>query len=206
MAHRAAQTQSTSTTDHATRPSAGPGVILVSLGVGLAAFLATELMHYLLVPDIGRLWERSLAEGVSALLVAFLTARLLTTARRQREATLLRMQVISEMNHHIRNGLAAISLTTDVIQNQQCIRVISESVERIEWALREILPRQTPIQEEEQDQLGYFQSRSGTQQETRSHKMRFNSGQSPVRQSGIGSFVKNCEKRTEETNNGTHRC
>lgn len=137
-----------------------PRVKLVSLGVGLVAFLATEFMHYLLVPDLGRHWERLLAEGASAVVVALLTARLMHAANQRREAALLRMQVISDMNHHIRNALAAVTLTTDSIQNQQSIRVISESVDRIEWALREILLRPKPLPEQEQDRLRYFQSQN----------------------------------------------
>jgi signal transduction histidine kinase len=66
------------------------------------------------------------------------------------------MQVIAEMNHHIRNGLAAISLSTDAIQSQQSIRVISESVDRIEWALREVLPRSQPLREEDRNRMFYF--------------------------------------------------
>ncbi len=133
-------------------------VKLVSVGVGLVALLVTELMHSLLVPDLGRRWERLLAEGVSAVVVALLTARLVHAANQRREAALLRMQVISEMNHHIRNALAAICLTAESTQNQQCIGVISESVDRIEWALREILLRRKPLQEKDRDGLRYFRS------------------------------------------------
>jgi hypothetical protein len=137
-----------------------PRVKFVSLGVGLVVFLASEFMHYRLVPDIGRHWERLLAEGVSALVVTLLTAKLMHAENQRREAALVRMQVISEMNHHIRNALAAVTLTTDSIQNQQCIVVISESVDRIEWALREILLRRKPLPEKEQDRLRYFHSQS----------------------------------------------
>lgn len=132
---------------------------VVSGGVGLASFLATEFMHYLLVPDIGRRWERLLAEGVSAVVVALLTAKLMHAANQLREATLLRMQVISEMNHHIRNALTAICASTDAIQNQQCIRVISESVDRIEWTLREILLRAKPLHGKTRDRLPYLRPR-----------------------------------------------
>jgi len=141
---------------------ARPGVLLVSLGVGLMSFLATEVMHYLLVPDLGRRWERWLAEGVSALVVAFLTGRLLRSAHQQREATLLRMQVISEMNHHVRNALAAIILTAESGQNQQSLQVIAESVGRIEWALREVLLRRKPLQERPLNQPRYFEQRRDT--------------------------------------------
>jgi signal transduction histidine kinase len=146
--------------DHSTHRDPNSGVKFASLAVGLAAFLATEIMHYLLVPDIGRHWERLLAEAVSAVVVALLTAQLMHAENQRREAALLRMQVISEMNHHVRNALAAVSLTADSIQNQQCIRVISESVDRIEWALREILLRRKPLPEKEQDRLRYLHSRS----------------------------------------------
>jgi signal transduction histidine kinase len=129
---------------------------LVPLGVGLVSFAVTELMHYLFVPHLGRLWERLLAEGLSAVVVALLTAGLIHQANQRREAAQLRMQVIAEMNHHIRNALAAISLSTDTIQNQQCIRVISQSVDRITWALREVLPRSQPLPEEDRERLFYF--------------------------------------------------
>jgi len=130
---------------------------LVSVGIGVASFLATEFMHYMLVTDLGRRSERLVAEGVSAVLVTMLTVRLMEASNQRREATLLRMQVISEMNLHIRSALAAISLSTEEIQNQQCVRVISRSIDRIEWALREILLRAKPRQEKEQARLRHIQ-------------------------------------------------
>jgi signal transduction histidine kinase len=133
-----------------------PRVKLWSIAVGLVCFVVTDFMHYILVPDLGRRRERLLAEFISALVVALLAAKLMSALNQLRAAALLRMQVISEMNHHIRNALTAISLTADSIQNQQSIGVISESVDRIEWALREILIRSKPIPEKEQDHLRYF--------------------------------------------------
>jgi hypothetical protein len=132
------------------------GSKLVTVSVGLVSFLVTELMHYLLVPDLGRLWERLLAEGLSAVVVALLTAGLIHHANKRREAALLRMPVMAETNHHIRHALAAIFLSTDAIQNQQSIRVISQSVDRITWALREVLPRSQPLREEDRQGLFYF--------------------------------------------------
>lgn len=138
-------------------------VLLVAVAVGLVSFLATELMHYLLVPYMGRRWERLLAEGVSAVVVASLTAGFMNAANQRQEAALLRMQVISEINHHIRNALGTIALTTDSIQNEECVRVISESVDRIEWALREILLRREPISEQEIDLMRYATTRTSRQ-------------------------------------------
>jgi hypothetical protein len=134
-------------------------VLGTALGVGIASFLTTELMHYLLVPDLGRNQERLVAEGLSAFIVSCLIAKLAHIARVQQQRTVARMQVIAEMNHHIRNALTPISLSSHVTDNQQRIRVISEGVDRIDWALREILPREVPLGEEQRERLGYFERR-----------------------------------------------
>ena len=99
---------------------------LIPLGVGLACFTITEVMHYLLVPDIGRRKERWLAEAVSAFLLSVLVATVAAVVHRQYQVMLARAQVISEMNHHIRNALMAISASAYLSQNQECIRMISE--------------------------------------------------------------------------------
>lgn len=132
-----------------------PRIVCASVAVGLLSFLVTEFMHRLLVPDLGRYWERFRAEGVSAAVVAVLTAGLMDVANQRQQAALLRMQVISDMNHHIRNALGAICLTADSIQNQQSVRVISEGVERIEWTLREVLLLNRPISEKKLNRLRY---------------------------------------------------
>jgi signal transduction histidine kinase len=124
-------------------------VLGIALGVGVVSFLTTELMHRWLVPDLGRNRERLLAEAFSALIVTCLVAKLAHMAREQYRATVARMQVIAEMNHHIRNALAPIALSVSEIENQQLIRIISDGVDRIDWALREILPREKPFLEEE---------------------------------------------------------
>jgi len=132
-------------------------VVGAAIAVGIVSFLATELMHYLLVPDIGRSHERLLAEVFSALLVSLLTAKLVQITRERHRLTVARMQVIAEMNHHIRNALSPISLSMDDTENQQLNHVISEAVDRIDWALREILPREIPLPDEQRHKLGYFQ-------------------------------------------------
>jgi len=156
------------------RWGASPRMKLVFVAVAFVSFSVSEIMHALLVPDIGRHGERLLAEGISAVIVALLAAKLVHAANQRREAALLRMHVISEMNHHTRNALQAICLTAESTQNQQCIRVISESVDRIEWALREILLRRIPLQEIERDR-GYFPKKQSTaanarQENTNEHR------------------------------------
>jgi len=128
----------------------------VLIGFAVTTFLVTESMHLLLVPDVGRHIERMIAEAVSAVIVGFLVAKLFESSYKRRQVTLARIQVISEMNHHIRNALSVISLSTREVQNKQAIRVITEALDHIEWTLSEILPRQKPLPEKERNRLFYF--------------------------------------------------
>jgi hypothetical protein len=137
-------------------------VVGAAVGVGIVSFLATEFMHYMLVPDLGRSNERFLAEGLSAFVVSCLTAKLIQISRERHRLIMARMQVIAEMNHHIRNALTPISLSATASDNVQLVAVISDSIDRIDWALREILPRELPLPKEQREGMGYFQARRDT--------------------------------------------
>lgn len=134
-------------------------LVVATLCFGGFVFLLSDLMHSVLVPDLGRHAERMVAEGVTALVVGFLAAKLLSAALDWHRATIARLQVIQLMNHHVREALNEISLSTSAIDNHESINVISEGVERIDWALREVLPRYSLLSEGERKQFLYLQWR-----------------------------------------------
>jgi len=112
------------------------------------------LFALVLVTAIGFLLDRGLfAEGVprwevvllSDLVTGALAAALvlvLSERAAQRERLVnARLQVIAEMNHHIRNALQVIQFHSAANPaNEAAARQVKESIERIQWALREILP------------------------------------------------------------------
>ena len=51
-----------------------------------------------------------------------------------------RLHTISEMNHHIRNALQVISLYSGKQPDETAVAALSQAVNRIEWALSEVLP------------------------------------------------------------------
>jgi hypothetical protein len=51
-----------------------------------------------------------------------------------------RLRTIADMNHHIRNALQVITYATASEPQSDSVEMIRSSVERIEWALREVLP------------------------------------------------------------------
>ncbi|HLK33809.1 MAG TPA: hypothetical protein VKT29_12010 [Terriglobales bacterium] len=117
-------------------------LLLVVAGFAIAAFLVIEITHYLLVPELGPYRERVIAEAGSALILAMLAARLLQNAYKARQQALARLQLIAEVNHHVRNALEVISLSAYITRDEEAIRRIMEGVNRIDWVLREILPRE----------------------------------------------------------------
>jgi len=62
--------------------------------------------------------------------------------RRQRQNLIKKLEVIRLMNHHVRNSLQIVSFAASDPQWEASTEQIQEAVERIEWALREVLPGQ----------------------------------------------------------------
>jgi hypothetical protein len=81
----------------------------------------------------GRVYLDDLVLGVLAGLMVFAYEH-----RRSRELR-QKLAVISAMNHHVRNALQTISYVPYTEQAKQML-LIQQSVNRIQWALNEILP------------------------------------------------------------------
>ena len=79
-------------------------------------------------------------ESIDDLIIGLLAALVIFAYEQRRyRATMNQIEMISAMNHHVRNALQTISYAPYTEQEKQ-IRMIAESVSRIEWALREVLP------------------------------------------------------------------
>ena len=82
----------------------------------------------------GALWIDNIAAALLLGLVVFLYER-----RREREL-IKRLRVIELMNHHVRNALQPVMYIPYSQDQQQQLNTIRDAVNRIDWALREILP------------------------------------------------------------------
>jgi uncharacterized membrane protein (DUF4010 family) len=83
---------------------------------------------------------------ISDFLIGFVAAtvvyKLAVHADKESRFLAVRLRVIAEMNHHIRNALQVIAFHTQ-LPEQHKIAEIDEAVNRITWALRELLPKMT---------------------------------------------------------------
>jgi signal transduction histidine kinase len=111
-----------------------------SLGIGLGIFVATLAFELLLrwygSTSLVFIVGSDLLAGSLACLLHYTTIHSL---RRRRAMVLHRLQLIADMNHHIRNALEVIQLSTALVHNPEIAQIINESTERITWALKEIL-------------------------------------------------------------------
>ncbi len=81
---------------------------------------------------------------VNGVIAGVLFHQFVRNERIRHEMIRKRMHTIAELNHHIRNALQVIKFWGAQHQNCQLddmqLQLMKESVDRIEWALRELLP------------------------------------------------------------------
>ena len=109
------------------------GAIAGSIGLALDILLLRRGM-----PRLGILLLSNLITGALAgtLLVHFKIWQL-----EKRRAMQDRLSTIADMNHHVRNALAVVAYYGTEGANATRAQLVSQAVKRIEWALREVLPR-----------------------------------------------------------------
>lgn len=85
-----------------------------------------------------------ISNSLTGLFAAGMLYQVVREERAHRELIRARMKTIAELNHHIRNALQVIKFwgaqqrtSLDAMQ----LQLINDSVDRIEWALRELLPK-----------------------------------------------------------------
>jgi len=119
--------------DRLTLATIGVGVIFASLGLG-------EAVYRLAFFDFDGATDRLPIEMVFGLAFAWMTMKLAKRIYQHRMEALARINVVWDRNHKIRHALQAIE-AVPLPSHQQAIRVIRDEVDRIEWALTDVLPR-----------------------------------------------------------------
>lgn len=112
----------------------GTIVLFASFGMG-------EAVYRVLFSDFDGAKDRIPIEALFGLIFALLATKFVGDVYRNRKERRARLNFIWDRNHQIRGALEGIAPTAHPAKNQQSIRVIREEVDRIEWALKEILPR-----------------------------------------------------------------
>lgn len=118
------------------------GLGLLSLLFALFVFVLGFGLDWTLLHDrdsIRRTLE--LSDAVSAFMCGFVFLLFLRLYRKQRAMLRQRVEVIANMNHHVRNALQVIEFNSYSTADQEKLAAMKSSVNRIQWALRELLPK-----------------------------------------------------------------
>jgi hypothetical protein len=118
--------------DRCTLGLIGVAVIFASLGMG-------EAVYRLAFLDFDGANDRLPIEVLFGLAFALMATRLAKRIYQYRLETSARITLIRDRNSKIRSAVGVITPIPHP-SNQQAIRVIREEVDRIEWALTEIMP------------------------------------------------------------------
>ncbi len=111
----------------------GVTVLFASFGMGEAAYR-------LLFSEFDGARDRIPTEVLFGSVFAWLAIKFVGNIYRNRKKRRARLNFIWARNHQIRGALAGITPLAHPLKNQQSIRVIREEVDRIERALKEMLP------------------------------------------------------------------
>jgi hypothetical protein len=120
---------------------------LIAGAMGLVMFVASVGFDLVLLQRQETPAVIVISNGLVALLAATLVYTLLAFGRRQRRLIMERMEALNEVNHHIRNALQALAFTAGALQGTKEGVTVNESIQRIQWALREVLPKVEPTYE-----------------------------------------------------------
>jgi hypothetical protein len=112
----------------------GATVLFASFGMG-------EAVYRLLFSEFDGATDRIPIEAMFGLVFAWLATKFVSDTFRNRKQRSAKLNFIYARNHQIRGALDGITPLAHPVRNQQSIRVIREELDRIEWALNEILPR-----------------------------------------------------------------
>jgi hypothetical protein len=115
-------------------------VYLFGATILLASFGAGEAVYRLLFSEFDGAADRIPIEVLFGLVFAWLATQFMGGLYRRRKERSARLNFIFARNHQIRGALEGISPLAHPLKNQQSIRVIREEIDRIERALKEILP------------------------------------------------------------------
>jgi hypothetical protein len=85
------------------------------------------------------------SDCILAVVTFALLYRMLHYGQQRKIQVIERLATIDEMNHHVRNALQIISFNARAAAcNEHELTEIKEAVQRINWALREVLPKLEP--------------------------------------------------------------
>jgi hypothetical protein len=121
--------------------------ILWGLTAAVIFFIIDDFLDHLMLRIASANVALEISDAFTAILIGAMVAQLAVLYRQRQIQAAARLQRIAEMNHHVRNALQVITYWSLAEKEKQQVGLIQDAVNRIQWALREVLPRDDEFQE-----------------------------------------------------------
>jgi hypothetical protein len=113
-------------------------VVLVAIAIGISTIGASLAVDWMAHGIVRRVYASDVLVGLTA---AILSGTALFRTETRRRELLRRMQIIEDVNHHVRNALSAITLSAALHENRELNTLIRNASDRVDWVLSDVLSR-----------------------------------------------------------------
>jgi len=121
--------------------------LLLGLTAACVFFVIDNFLDHLMLRIASSNVALEIADAITAILIGAMVAQLVALHRQRQIQAQARVHRIAEMNHHVRNALQVITYWSLAEKEKRQVELVQDAVNRIQWALREILPRDDDFQE-----------------------------------------------------------
>lgn len=121
--------------------------LLLGLTAACVFFVIDNFLDHLMQRIASANVALEISDAITAILIGGMVAQLAVFYRQRQIQAHARVQRIAEMNHHVRNALQVITYWSLAEKEKRQVELVQDAVNRIQWALREILPRDDEFQE-----------------------------------------------------------
>ncbi|HEY0565387.1 MAG TPA: hypothetical protein VGC88_07370, partial [Terriglobales bacterium] len=112
--------------------------VLTALSIGMITTGGGMALDHILHPSHPLFSASDLFEGLVA---AIASGVALSGVQRRRRDLMNRVQIVEDVNHHVRNALTAVTYSAVLKDDPALDRVVREANARIDWVLSNVLPK-----------------------------------------------------------------
>lgn len=111
-------------------------IALIAVLIGMLAIVGSLALDWLIHGVVRQVFASDILEGAVATAVSGLVMVRMQARRRE---LLIRMQIVEDVNHHVRNALTAITFSSSLRADPELNAQVRDACDRIDWVLSDAL-------------------------------------------------------------------
>jgi hypothetical protein len=111
-------------------------IALLALSIGILSIAGSITLDWVIHGIVRPVFASDILEAAVA---AAVSGAILVRMQARRRDLLVRMQIVEDVNHHVRNALTAITLSSSLRQDPELNAQVRDACDRIDWVLNDAL-------------------------------------------------------------------